>query len=288
MINKSVLILAIFFLGSTAFADVQVIDDSQNYAFNHHQPQIAPNRNNDNSVFVLSEKENSKPLNNLTANANTGNQKLQLLLSKIEQLQQEMSELRGVVEVQTHKLEMAGLIKSQMQSEHKTIAPARKKTVVIDSRAEIIKPDNVVIKTLSQVKDNTVKTNQIRRSDDPMDEQLSYVAAYEHVKHKHYEKAIPAMQSFIMAYPNGPYAANAHYWLGELYLVKSKTNKAKVEFETIIRDFADSNKLASAQYKLGVTYDKLGNKDEARAQFIKVTEEFPGTAIARLARTKLS
>ena len=288
MINKKILALALISTSGFVFADAPVIDDSQHYAYNQAESQKDPRINNDNSVFVLSESD-KKNSDKSELDPDGTDQKLQLLLSKMEQMQQDISELRGQLEVQSHTLEKAGFLKTKVKVAKKIADPVLVKkdfkTPKIAS-SKIPKTTELSVKQTKKAKID-LQSIQLRQSDDPMDEQLNYVAAYEHVKHKHYQQAITAMQSFLKSYPEGPYAANAHYWLGELYIVNNKNDKAKAEFETIINDFSDSNKLASAQYKLGVTLEKLGNKDEAQAQFIKVTEEFPGTAIARLARTKL-
>ena len=47
----------------------------------------------------------------------------------------------------------------------------------------------------------------------------AYRAAYALVQGRQFDQAIPAFKQFLQRYPDGQYAANAHYWLGELYLV---------------------------------------------------------------------
>ena len=47
----------------------------------------------------------------------------------------------------------------------------------------------------------------------------AYRAAYALVRGQQFDQAMPAFQQFLQDYPDGKYAANAHYWLGELYLV---------------------------------------------------------------------
>ena len=51
-------------------------------------------------------------------------------------------------------------------------------------------------------------------------EASAYRAAYALVQGRQFDEAIPAFQQFLQRFPGGLYAANAHYWLGELYLVK--------------------------------------------------------------------
>lgn len=292
--KKLILSLVLSGLASTAIADVDIVENSHSYAHNEQAEKLEAS--NDNSVFVLSDNEQINVLEpEAESTTNEASSKLQLLFSKIESLQQELAELRGRVEVQAHQLEKAGLTEALQYKGSQKIKPEVEviqpkvdlpKNVAIAPEKESIslaKAQNIEIKKtnhLSELSDRTV-------SNDPMDEQLNYVAAYEHVKHKRYNEAIPAMRQFIASYPDGPYVANAHYWLGELYGVNGDYEQALSEFKTVINDFSDSNKLSAAQYKLGVTYEKIGKKELAQSEFIKVTEAFPGSAVARLAKAKL-
>lgn len=266
-------------MASSAFANVQVVDDSQNYAYNNHSDQY--------TTFAASKEQPVKQDESET-------EKYQLLLSKIEQMQQEILELRGQVELQAHQLKVAGLAstKGKVVASVPTMeAPVKQaeaaKPAVQPEQTQQQEAKSAVVATAASEQANEAKA-KVYASADPMDEQLSYVAAYEHIKHRQYQKALPALQTFVATYPDGPYAANAHYWLGELYLNDGQLQDARSQFEVVVKDFTDSNKVASAQYKLGITYERLGFKDKAQAQFLKVTEEFPGTAISRLAKAKIS
>ena len=279
-------------LAGSAFAEAEVIDDSQNYAYNAQTSQVDPreSQSDDDGVFVIEERPNqsASQAEQVVAQADVTSmeERFQLLLSKMQQMQQEIAELRGRLELQDHQLKRAG----QTPLEPPTTNPAPVKVAPVVAQplqVEQSKNKNEVAKN-----DQTISEQPsvpiIRKSDDPMDEQLSYVAAYELVKSRKYQQAMPTMQAFLKAYPDGPYAASAHYWLGELYLQNQQYQQGATEFKTIIEDFSDSSKLASARYKLGVAYEKLGQQEKAQAEFRKVTEDFPGTAIARLARTRIS
>lgn len=262
-------------IAAPAVAKVEVVDDSQNYAYNEQRY---------NSAMLVDEinKPTSEPSSASTSDA----EKYQLLLTKIEQMQLEIAELRGRLEVQAHQLKLAGL---------STTAPVTQSVAekpVVSAQAHIAETPSAVPKsdvaTLSSEPANEPSPEIVRKSEDPMDEQLSYVAAFDHVKHKRFDQALVAMQAFLKAYPEGPYAANAHYWLGELYLQKADYNQAMQQFTIITQRFADSNKIGAALLKTGIIYQKLGDRDKAQAQFVRVSEEFPGTAIARLAKAKIS
>jgi tol-pal system protein YbgF len=285
-------VLSACFAGAV-FAEAEVIDDSQNYAYNAQTSQVEPRElqsDDDDGVFVIEERPSRSTTQAqqtvVQADATSMEERFQLLLSKMQQMQQEIAELRGRLELQDHQLKRAG----QTPLEPPTTNPAPVKVAPVVAQpleVEQSKNKNEVAKN-----DQTISEQPsvpiIRKSDDPMDEQLSYVAAYELVKSRKYQQAMPTMQAFLKAYPDGPYAASAHYWLGELYLQNQQYQQGATEFKTIIEDFSDSSKLASARYKLGVAYEKLGQQEKAQAEFRKVTEDFPGTAIARLARTRIS
>lgn len=121
----------------------------------------------------------------------------------------------------------------------------------------------------------------------PADEQISYMAAYELIKNKHYDDATNAMQAFVQKYPNGGYTANAEYWLGELYLVKKEYPKAIEHFDVVLKKFPSSSKSAASMLKSGYAYASSGNNSEAKQRLQQVVKTYPGTPTAQLASSKL-
>ncbi|MBY0378010.1 MAG: tol-pal system protein YbgF, partial [Gammaproteobacteria bacterium] len=121
----------------------------------------------------------------------------------------------------------------------------------------------------------------------PADEQISYLAAYELVKNKHFDDALTAMQTFITQHPHGGYTANAQYWLGELYLVKHDYPKAIEHFELVLKQFPSSSKAAASTLKIGYALAAAGKDNEARARLQQVLKTYPDTPTAQLATIKL-
>lgn len=118
-------------------------------------------------------------------------------------------------------------------------------------------------------------------------DKVNYDHAYQLVKDKRYSEATIAMESFIRDYPKSKYTGNAHYWLGEMYLVQGQHDQAITELNTVIKDYPDSPKKPAAIAKLGLTYYDLGKWKEAKENFKKVKSEFPSTPSATLAMSKL-
>ncbi len=104
---------------------------------------------------------------------------------------------------------------------------------------------------------------------------------------KKYDEAITRIYEFIDKYPEGDLTVNAYYWLGEVYLVKPQLEQAKQAFTIVATRYADHRKAPDAVYKLGITQDRLGEKQDARRTMNKVLEDYPSSSAADLARRYL-
>lgn len=125
-------------------------------------------------------------------------------------------------------------------------------------------------------------------------EKNMYENAYNLVLNKRYAEAVPALQAFLAQYPQGQYAPNGHYWLGEVYSLQGKANKnaellnkASVEFMAITTQFPNHQKAMDALLKLGILESDKGNIEAARQYLTHVKERYPGTSVARIASTHL-
>lgn len=121
----------------------------------------------------------------------------------------------------------------------------------------------------------------------PAEEQISYLAAYELIKNKRYDEALADMNTFVAQYPQSGYISNAHYWLGELYLVRKNYNEALIHFKIVLDQFPSSSKIAACMLKMGYAYAALGKTQEAVYHLQKVVNNFPNTNTAQLAKAKL-
>lgn len=104
---------------------------------------------------------------------------------------------------------------------------------------------------------------------------------------KNYDQAINGLYDFIDEYEEGDLTVNAYYWLGEVYLVENQLEQARQAFTIVATRYGDHRKAPDAVYKLGVTLDRLGNKDQARSRMETVVEDYPDTSAAKLAQKYL-
>jgi TolA-binding protein len=77
------------------------------------------------------------------------------------------------------------------------------------------------------------------------------------------------------------------YDLGEEHFEKKDWKKAILNFQKYRDTNPKSKKFPEATYKIGVSFQELGLKDEARTFFDEVISKFPNSADAKRAKTRL-
>jgi tol-pal system protein YbgF len=118
-------------------------------------------------------------------------------------------------------------------------------------------------------------------------EQASYDAAFNALKGSDFPKAILGFRNFVATYPASPLASNAQYWLGEAYYVTKEYQNAIAAFQKVTTDFPDSRKAPDALVKIGFTQSALGRNGDARVTLEDVVRRYPGTEAAQLAAERL-
>ena len=108
------------------------------------------------------------------------------------------------------------------------------------------------------------------------------------LEEKRYADAIPAFQQFLERFPQSSYAANAHYWLGQLLFADGKLEPAKQQFTTVVDNYPDSNKRADCLLKLGRIAQQQQQPQAARSYFQRVIDSYASSTEADLARKQLA
>ena len=90
-------------------------------------------------------------------------------------------------------------------------------------------------------------------------------------------KYADAMQGFQDAMAKGiseDLRDNCIYWIGESEFAVKKYSEALKNFQDVIA-IKGSDKKGDAQFMIGQTYEKMGNKKKAKAAYEKVVKEYP-------------
>jgi len=254
-------------------AQAPIIDDSDNFSLVEEQDYNLPEQ----SVAKAQINEEEEDLTPLAQDNAPDINDAGSLAEQLQTLQQEIQELRGQLEVQAHDLK---LMQQQQLAFYKDL----------DNRLQTLKgspSSNEAQRASLPASLNLGTASKSAERGNPADEQIRYLAAYDLVKNKRFDEATLAMKNFIAQYPQGGYTANAHYWLGELYLVKKENDSAIQEFETVLTRFPSSSKAASSQLKIAYALIASGKQGQARERLQEILRKYPDTPTAHMANNKL-
>jgi tol-pal system protein YbgF len=215
---------------------------------------------------ALSEPEQAQPIDAAAPASSFGEMYYQVQL-----LQQEVMELRGLMEEQGYQLRQ---LKQQSLERY----------VDIDRRLSA-EPEAGVGASAGGATGTTPIQELAGESD-------AYRSAYSLVRSQEFKGAVDAFTLFLQYFPQGKYAANAHYWLGELYLViqPPELESSRRQFTLLLQQYPENGKIPDALYKLGKVYFDKGNREKGREYFDRVIREFGDTnsSAVKLARDFLS
>lgn len=224
------------------------------------------------SSSTTASKSLSEQLESLERKIDSRNKAQVNVQRQLDDLHNELNELRGVTELHTHQL-------SQVLERQRELYQELDRRV---SQALKAAPTQPVTPTY-----NAANVNDVVYSSDVPENEAYDRAVNLVLKERRYEEAIPEFKAFNLKYPNSTYAANAHYWLGQLLFNKNDLNAAKTEFEIVYNKFQDSPKRSDSILKLAIVEQKLNNNDKAKSLLKELVSTYPTSSAAKLAKARL-
>lgn len=101
-----------------------------------------------------------------------------------------------------------------------------------------------------------------------------------------YQSALKLLNDFLDTYPDHPLANKATYYKGECLYLLQRYNEAMEIFEKIYRQ--RDSKAPDAMMMLGNCWEKLGDKNMARASWNNLIADFPNEEVSVAAKYKLN
>lgn len=198
------------------------------------------------------------------------------MVLQLQQLQQEVMTLRGMVEAQQHAI-------ARLEREQ------RERYLDLDRRLSRAGAGAGAAGggplLLPEGPDDDMPATPAAADD----ERAAYEHAFRLTRDREFEAAVAAFRDFLEEYSGGDFEGNAWYWLGELYLVIEDPDleASREAFVQVKERWPDHNKVPDVLYKLGVVYHQLGEPGQAREHLETVREEYPDSSAARLAGSYL-
>ncbi len=196
-----------------------------------------------------------------------------ILLNQLESLQNEVMEMRGLLEEQANLLD-----RIQKENRDRYLDLDRRISQLTSSSSSFGTAVST-LQTPDPVAQQGVTTAPVT---DETGEKL-YQETFQLIRDRKFKEAVAGLNEYLQKYPRGPYADNAQYWLGEVHLAQGDLKAAEAAFSSLVKMYPMSDKLPDATYKLGQVYDRLGDSGKAREYLQMVVNNFPGSSAARLA-----
>lgn len=183
------------------------------------------------------------------------------LVNQNEQLRQEISRLRGQLEVLTNEL-------ANTQRRQKDFY------VDLDSRLRKLEPQKVVL----DGKEANVEPA----------EQKSFEAAQAIYKSGEYKQAVMALTDFLRRYPDSAFAGNAQYALGNAHYALRDCKSAIASYQMVVKNYPDNPKAPDAMFSIASCHTELKEKVAAKKVLESLLVQYPDSAAARNAKERLS
>lgn len=203
--------------------------------------------------------------------------------AKLDQLQQAVAALRGLIDIQSQQLKQLETQQRTLYADlDKRIAALSGKSSTGDAQATTAAPSDAAETSLPV--DSTAKAAD---ADASAKEIQAYQSVFSLIKDKRYAAAISSLKDYLRQYPDGKFIADAHYWLGELYIISGDSDNAIVEFNLVVNKYGDSCKAADSLLKLADIAFNTARFSQAKQYWQAIVSKYPTCSAARIASGKL-
>ena len=207
-----------------------------------------------------------------------------VLIREIDSLKMGMKNLERLndsLEIQIEQLAM----ETHTDVDLKTVAVKPVPTPV-EAKPEPLKVKTTVIVSpppLSIDKPVTAAQPKARGYTLNTDYRMAYNDALNNYFNNDFLEAIQEFRILIAREPDGAYADNAQYWIGECYYSLEDFESAITEFEKVFT-FDENNKSDHALFKIAISYQQLGRYLKARENMERFLSEYPDSEMSSQAK----
>ena len=189
------------------------------------------------------------------------NESLELLYKKIEVLEEEIRDLRNILE------ENSILVDRSLELQQQRY---------LDLDARILE-----ISKISSEKSSSVD-EEIQYLD--TEEKELFKSALILFEESRFAEALEIFSQIIITFPDGSFTADAYFWSGELFLAQEMFEDAKLSFKNVVDNFYQHSRTPDSLFKLGEIYRIEGDVERSLEFYDKVKEDFPDSGASQLAK----
>ena len=229
---------------------------------------------------------------------------MQNLVLQVQQMQEEIRELRGLVEKQAYEIENLKVrqkdqyldldarisdVQGGVANRPQLNPPKQSGGAVVTSPGNLDRPE-ITTRPNTDSQTTAVRQPGVEERDTsspPVNERALYESAFGQLRALQYTEAAEGFLAFLDKFPQSDLAGNAQYWLGESYYVTRNYDIALEAFHGLLERYPDSNKVADAWLKIGYTHYELKEWEKSRDTLLRVKDMYPDSRLSRLADSRL-
>ncbi len=132
------------------------------------------------------------------------------------------------------------------------------------------------------------RQKELEKAEHPTDRMGIYNLARQKMDAGLMPRARELLTDFLTRYPKDELSPNAQYWLGETYYSEKKWNDSIVEFQKVLKEHKNSDKVPDALLKIGMAFQAQGDCQNATLFFEEVTQSHRNSAAAKTARERVA
>jgi tol-pal system protein YbgF len=227
------------------------------------------------------------------------NQSLADLVLQVQQLRQEVRQLRGDLEEQKHYVDAMGKRQRDLyldiDQRLSRFQPGGGAVSTYQPAMPAVTPPSVPGGQPANISSEPPSANRMPATaavpavtpPDPQKEAQAYQGAFNLLKQGRYGESITAFSRFLKDYPGGEHEDNAQYWLAEASYVNRDFETALREFIKIPESYPTSPKIPGAMLKMGYIYHEQKKWSESRDILNELINNHPASTEARLAQKRL-
>ena len=212
--------------------------------------------------------------------AQSEQESLEILLDKLNKLEQEISNLSNNLDQNTYELQR---IEDANQLRYMDLDKRihQLETLILLSSEE----DNQDQIELSDVDENPLSA---LISNDGSEEEFSlWSNSLKLIENSRYSEAAENLRLLILSFPQGEYSVEAYFYLGDIYFQQQMYQDSIETFNSLLNNFPENKRTPESFFKLGLNFLQLEDKTSARSNFNNVIQNYPESSAAILSEEEL-
>ena len=189
------------------------------------------------------------------------NESLELLYKKIEVLEEEIRDLRNILE------ENSILVDRSLELQQQRY---------LDLDARILEISKISSEKPSSVDEEAQYLDT--------EEKELFKSALILFEESRFAEALEIFSQIIITFPDGSFTADAYFWSGELFLAQEMFEDAKLSFKNVVDNFYQHSRTPDSLFKLGEIYRIECDVERSLEFYDKVKEDFPDSGASQLAK----